>query len=50
MRMTRVATTEYTELRPLLSGVHSVMRVKSVLAGEGGGCTSIPFYYIYQHQ
>ncbi len=33
-------TTEYTELRPLLSGVHSVMRVKSVLAGEGGGCTA----------
>jgi hypothetical protein len=28
--------TEYTELQPLLSGVHSVMRVKSVLAGEGG--------------
>jgi hypothetical protein len=32
-------TTEYTELQRLLSGVHSVMRVKSVLAGEGGGCT-----------
>ncbi len=32
-----VETTEYTELKPLLSGVHSVMRVKSVLAGEGGG-------------
>ncbi len=24
-------------MKPLLSGVHSVMRVKSVLAGEGGG-------------
>ncbi len=35
-------TTEYTELQLLLSGVHSVMRVKSVLAGEGGGCTPIP--------
>ena len=23
----------------MLPGVHSVMRVKSVLAGEGGGCT-----------
>ena len=33
-------TTEYTELQPLLSGVHSVMRVKLALAGEGGGCTA----------
>jgi hypothetical protein len=33
-------TTEYTELQPLLSGVHSVMRVKFALAGEGGGCTT----------
>jgi hypothetical protein len=32
--------TEYTELQPLLSGVHSVMRVKLALAGEGGGCTA----------
>ncbi len=32
-----VLSTEYTELQPLLSGVHSVMRVKSLLAGEGGG-------------
>ncbi len=32
----------YTELRPLLSGVHSVMRVKSVLAGEGGGARPPP--------
>jgi hypothetical protein len=32
-----VYSTEYTELQPLLSGVHSVMRVKLVLAGEGGG-------------
>ncbi len=36
-------TTEYTELQRLLSGVHSVMRVKLALAGEGGGCTPIPF-------
>ncbi len=35
--------TEYTELQPLLSGVHSVMRVKLALAGEGGGCTPTPF-------
>ncbi len=42
--------TEYTELQPLLSGVHSVMRVKSVVAGEGGGCTPTPSHYIYPHQ
>jgi hypothetical protein len=29
----RGLNTEYTELQPLLSGVHSVMRVKLVLAG-----------------
>jgi hypothetical protein len=34
--------TEYTKLQPLLSGVHSVMRVKSVLAGEGGGARPTP--------
>jgi hypothetical protein len=34
--------TEYTELQPLLSGVHSVMRVKLALAGKGGGCTPTP--------
>ncbi len=39
-----VWTTEYTELQPLLPGVHSVMRVKSVLAGEGGGCTPTPYH------
>jgi hypothetical protein len=32
-----LSTTEYTELKPLLFGVHSVMRVKLALAGEGGG-------------
>jgi hypothetical protein len=32
-----INTTEYTELQPLLSGVHSVMRVKLALAGEGWG-------------
>ena len=45
-----VAHTEYTELQPLLSGVHSVMRVKLALAAEGGGCTPTPFHYIYHHQ
>jgi hypothetical protein len=38
--------TEYT----LLSGVHSIMRVKLAQAGEGGGCTPTPFHYIYHHQ
>jgi hypothetical protein len=47
---TRIRHTEYTELQPLLSGVLSVMRVKSVLAGEGGGCTPTPSHYIYPHQ
>ncbi len=37
MQTSHVKTTEYTELQPLLSGVHSVMRVKLALAGEGGG-------------
>jgi hypothetical protein len=41
----RASTTEYTELQPLLSGVHSVMKVKSVLAGEGGWCTPTPSHY-----
>ncbi len=34
--------TEYTEVQLLLSGVHSIMRVKSVLAGEGGGARPPP--------
>jgi hypothetical protein len=42
--------TEFTELQPLLSGLHSIMSVKLALAGEGGGCTPTPFYYIYHHQ
>jgi hypothetical protein len=46
----REDTTEYTELQPLLSGVHSVMRVKLALASEGGGCTPTPSYSIYHHQ
>jgi hypothetical protein len=46
----KVVTTEYTELQPLLSGVHSVMRVELVLAGEGGGCTPTLSLYIYHHQ
>ncbi len=49
-KTTAVSSTEYTELQPLLSGVHLVMRVKLALAGEGGGCTPTPFYYIYHHQ
>jgi hypothetical protein len=43
-------TTEYTVQQPRLSGVHSVMRVKLALAGEGGGCTPTPSHYIYHHQ
>jgi hypothetical protein len=34
--------TEYTELQPLLSGVHSVMMVNLVLASEGGGVHAHP--------
>ncbi len=45
-----VWTTEYTELQRLLSGVHSIMRVKLAQAGKGGGCTPTPFHYIYHHQ
>ncbi len=30
--------------------IHSVMRINSVLAGEGGGCTPTPSHYIYPHQ
>ncbi len=37
-----VRSTEYTELQLLLSGVHSVMRVKLALVGESGGCTPTP--------
>ncbi len=39
----KVQSTEYTELQPLLSGVHSVMRLKFALAGEGGGARPLPF-------
>ncbi len=46
----RGETTEYTEQQPLLSGIHSVMRVKLALAGEGRGCTPTPSHYIYHHQ
>ena len=56
-RITNVAP---TELQQLLSGVHSVMRVKLALAGEGGGARPplllhltvfiYLFYYIYHHQ
>ncbi len=43
-------TTEYTELQRLISGVHSIMKVKLAQAGEGGGCTPTPFHYIGHHQ
>ncbi len=29
--------------------VHSIMRVKSAQAGEGGRCKPTPFHYIYHH-
>jgi hypothetical protein len=35
-------TTEYTELQRLLSGVHSIVRVKLAQAGEGGGVHAHP--------
>jgi hypothetical protein len=31
----------------IISGVHSVVRVKLALAGEGGECTPTPSHYIY---
>jgi hypothetical protein len=34
---------EYTEWQRPLSGVHSIMMVKSAQPGEGGGCTPSPF-------
>ncbi len=37
-----VLSTEYTELRLLLSGVHSVMRVKSVRLVRVGGARPPP--------
>ncbi len=40
-----VCTTEYTVQQTLLSGVHSIIRVKLAQAGEGGG-----LHYIYHHQ
>jgi hypothetical protein len=38
-------STEYTEKQRLLSGIHSIMRVKLAQAGEGGGggCMPTPF-------
>jgi hypothetical protein len=46
----RGLSTECTELKQSLSGVHSIMRVKIARAGDGGGCTPTPFHYIYHHQ
>ncbi len=42
----------YTEQQRLLSGIHSIMRVKLAQAGEGlgGRCTPTPFHYICHHQ
>ncbi len=37
----------HTEWQWPISGVHSIMMGKSVLAGEGGGCTPTPFHSIY---
>ncbi len=45
-----VVTKEYKEQQRLLSGVHSIMRVKLAQAGVGGGCTPTPFHYIYHRQ
>ncbi len=45
-----VLHTEHTELQRLLSGIHSIMRVKLAQADKGGGCTSTPYHYIYHHQ
>ncbi len=41
----------YTEWQWPLSGVHSIMMEKLGQPGEGGGggCTPIPFSYIYHH-
>jgi hypothetical protein len=38
-----VFSTEYTELQRLLSGVHSIMRVKLAQVGKGGGARPPPF-------
>ncbi len=42
--------TEYTEWQWLLSGVHSIMMVKSSQPGEGGGCMPTPFHSVYHHK
>jgi hypothetical protein len=41
-----VETTEYTEWRLPIYGVHPVMIRKSALAAEGGRCTLTPFQLI----
>jgi hypothetical protein len=43
-------TTEYKEWQWLLSGVHSIMMVKSAQPGDGFGCTPSPFHSIYHHE
>jgi hypothetical protein len=44
-----VLATEYTEWQLPLSGVQSTMMEKLAQPGEGGGCMSTPFHYIYHH-
>ncbi len=43
-------STEYTEWQRPLSGLYSIMMVKSAQPGEGGGCTPTPFHSIYHHK
>jgi hypothetical protein len=43
-------TRVHTEWQLPISGVHFIMMEKSALAGEGGGCTPIPFHSIYHHE
>jgi hypothetical protein len=38
-----------TECQWPLSGIHSIMMEKSAQPADGGGCTPVPFYYIYHH-
>ncbi len=40
----------HTEWQRPLSGVHSVMMVKSAQPGEGGECTPSPCHSIYHHE
>jgi hypothetical protein len=48
---TIVSSTEYRtqEWKLPISGLHSIMMEKSALAGEGGGCTPLPFHSSNPH-